>query len=169
MILISTDQNHLDVLCQPKVNYLHLQIGLCPEKLKVQECQLMWVYAPADTDNVVWFDVEVDDVVVVHEHNPRDNLYPRSTRGWILISQNNLRASKVAIKVAFFGTMCIKQARKARKTRTSPGTLGLKKFGLGKLGVKKVFRKIHFQKIHFRKIHFWKIHFAKNTLSKNTV
>ena len=28
---------------------------------------------------------------------------------------------------------------KARKTRTSPSTLGLKKFGLGKLWVKKVF------------------------------
>ena len=29
---------------------------------------------------------------------------------------------------------------KARKTRTSPSTLNLKKFGLGKLWVKKVFR-----------------------------
>ena len=30
---------------------------------------------------------------------------------------------------------------KARKTRNSPSTLGLKKFGLGKLGVKKVWAK----------------------------
>ena len=40
---------------------------------------------------------------------------------------------------------------KARKTRTSPNTLGLKKFGLGKLWVKKVFQgQKHFWKIHFR-------------------
>ena len=32
---------------------------------------------PADADNVVRFDVEVDDAIVVHEHNPRDNLVHR--------------------------------------------------------------------------------------------
>ena len=37
----------------------------------------------------------------------------------------------------------IKQARKARKTRTSPGTLSLKKFGLGIALGPKSFRKIH--------------------------
>ena len=60
------------------------------------------------------------------------------------------------------------QARKARKTRTSPGTLGLKKFGLGKLWVKKIsentlskntLSKNTLSGIHFWKIHFWKIHF----------
>ena len=51
--------------------------------------------------------------------------------------------------------IAINKLAKARRTRTSLGTLGLKKFGLGKLWVKKVFRKkIHFQKIHFKKIHF---------------
>ena len=40
---------------------------------------------------------------------------------------------------------------KARKTRTSPGTLDLKKFGLGKLWVKKVFGKYTFTKYTFGK------------------
>ena len=40
----------------------------------------------------------------------------------------------------------VEQARKAQKTRTSPGTLGLKKFGLGKLWVKNVFGKYTFKK-----------------------
>ena len=29
---------------------------------------------PADADNVVRFDVKVDDAIVVHEHNSGDNL-----------------------------------------------------------------------------------------------
>ena len=41
---------------------------------------------------------------------------------------------------------------KARKTRKSPGTLGLKKFELGKLRVKKVFRKYTFQKYTFIRV-----------------
>ena len=90
-----------------------------------------------------------------------------------------------------YDNISVNKLAKARKTRTSPGTLGLKKFGLGMLWVKKVFgkytfrkytfgkytfgkytfwkihfrkikfQKIHFQKLHFRKIHFWKIHFRK--------
>ena len=32
---------------------------------------------PADADNVVRFDVEVDDAIVVHEHNSGDNLVHR--------------------------------------------------------------------------------------------
>ena len=32
---------------------------------------------PADADNVVRFDVEVDDAIVVHEHNSGDNLFHR--------------------------------------------------------------------------------------------
>ena len=38
------------------------------------------------------------------------------------------------------GDSYLNKLAKARKTRTSPSTLGLKKFGLGKLWVKKVFR-----------------------------
>ena len=36
-------------------------------------------------------------------------------------------------RIQYRKTLVSKQARKARKTRTSPGTLSLKKFGLGKL------------------------------------
>ena len=46
---------------------------------------------------------------------------------------------------------------KARKTRKSPGTLGLKKFGLGKLWVKKVFRvkkRVWVKKVYFGQIVF---------------
>ena len=39
---------------------------------------------PADADNVVRFDVEVDDAIVVHEHNSRDNLVHD-----FMISQNS--------------------------------------------------------------------------------
>ena len=56
---------------------------------------------------------------------------------------------------------------KARKTRTSPGTLGLKKFGLGiALGQKKVYGQYTFKKYAFRKYTFGEKNFAKNTISK---
>ena len=48
---------------------------------------------------------------------------------------------------------------KARKTRTSPNTLGLKKFGLGKLWVRKVFQ----PKNTFGKYTFGKYTFEKYT------
>ena len=57
---------------------------------------------------------------------------------------------------------------KARKTRTSPGTLGLKKFGLGKLWVKKVFGKYTFKKYTFKKNTFRKYTFGKYTFGKYT-
>ena len=57
---------------------------------------------------------------------------------------------------------------KARKTRTSPGTLGLKKFGLGKLWVKKVFGKYTFGKYTFGKYTFKKYTFGKYTIEKYT-
>ena len=57
---------------------------------------------------------------------------------------------------------------KARKTRTSPGTLGLKKFGQGKLWVKKVFGKYTFKKYTFEKYTFRKYIFGKYTVGKYT-
>ena len=45
---------------------------------------------------------------------------------------------------------------KARKTRTSPSMLGLKKFGLGKLWVKKVFLKYTFKNTLSKKYTFGK-------------
>ena len=49
---------------------------------------------------------------------------------------------------------CQNKLAKARKTRTSPGTIGLKKFGLCKVWFNFfLLQKIHFQKIHFQKIH----------------
>ena len=42
-------------------------------------------------------------------------------------------------KTKWYTHPCSNKLAKARKTRTSPSTLGLKKFGLGKLWVKKVF------------------------------
>ena len=53
----------------------------------------------------------------------------------------------------------INKLAKARKTRTSPGTLCLKKFGLGKPWVKKVFGKYTFKKYTFRKYTFGKYTF----------
>ena len=56
---------------------------------------------PADADNVVRFDVEVDDAIVVHEHNSGDNLFHRigdfnyETKIWnyhqVLISRDMTR------------------------------------------------------------------------------
>ena len=43
---------------------------------------------PADADNVVWFDVEVDDVVVVHEHDPGHHLIMNT-----IINTNRNKAS----------------------------------------------------------------------------
>ena len=63
----------------------------------------------------------------------------------------------------------IKQARKARKTRTPPGTLGLKKFGLGIALGQIFFGKYTFKKYAFRKYTFGEKNFAKNTISKNTL
>ena len=63
---------------------------------------------------------------------------------------------------------------KARKTRTSPGTLGLKKFGLGKLWVKFfslgkfTFKKYTLKKYTFRKYTFGKYTFGKYTFGKYT-
>ena len=57
---------------------------------------------------------------------------------------------------------------KAWKTRTSPGTLGLKKFGLGKLWVKNVFGKYTFEKYTFKKYTFRKYTFGKYTFGKYT-
>ena len=61
-----------------------------------------------------------------------------------------LKAALAMTNIAILSERLIKPKRKrllfknklakARKIRTSPSTLGLKKFGLGKLWVKKVFR-----------------------------
>ena len=66
------------------------------------------------------------------------------------------------------GSKLLEQARKARKTRTSPGTLGLKKFGLGKLWVKNVFGKYTFEKYTFKKYTFNQYTFKKYTFKKYT-
>ena len=60
-----------------------------------------------------------------------------------------------------YGYLKKNKLAKARKTRTSPDTLCLKKFGLGKLWVKKVFGKYTFKKYTFQNYTF------RNTLSEN--
>ena len=62
----------------------------------------------------------------------------------------------------------INKLAKARKTRTSPGTLGSKKFGLCKLWVQKVFGKYTFKKYTFRKYTFVKYIFEKYSFKKYT-
>ena len=62
----------------------------------------------------------------------------------------------------------INKLAKARKTRTSPSTLGLKKFRLGNLWVKKVFGKYTFKNSTFNKYTFRKCTFGKYTFKKYT-
>ena len=64
----------------------------------------------------------------------------------------NKSVTNVSIVIVLSGN----KLAKARKTRTSPGTLGLKKFWLGKLWVNKVFRKYTFKKYTFEKYTFRK-------------
>ena len=58
---------------------------------------------------------------------------------------------------------------KARKKRTSPGTLGLKKFGQGKLWVKKVFSENTLSKNTLLKNTLLENTLSENTLSENTL
>ena len=145
-----------------RVDFYHLSCKrICDEKKS-----LGWEIRNASTTAVFFGRKKAEECDVwCHERfQPRSgvryfnwNIVPRSAcwkklfhQGWLLdpLGPLEVRPGKVLQNVGwkFYKRKNVKRyfalnkLAKARKTRTSPSTLGLKKFGLGKLWVKKVFR-----------------------------